>query len=137
MQPEINLSNIDFNGSIFGFESLRYFALEKVEGNHPFFLLKSKEREEFEFVVISPFEVDQKYEFQLTEDLARELRIESPHDVLVFSIMNVRKPFEESTVNMIAPLIINVIHGLARQIILNGSPYQAQSRLFPIRNEGA
>lgn len=136
MQPKINVNDIDFNGSIFGFESLRYFELEKIEGDHPFFLLKSKEQEAFEFVVVSPFEVDRNYEFQLMEDLSRELKIESPEDVLVLCIVNVKKPFGQSTANLIAPLVINVIQGIARQIILNGTTYQAQSRLFPARDEG-
>jgi flagellar assembly factor FliW len=134
---QLHVGELNFDGSIVGFERLRYFVLEKIEGDHPFFLLRSKEQEQIEFVVVSPFEIFKTYEFQLPDELSQALRIESPEDALVLCIVNVKKPFTESTLNLIAPLVVNVINGSARQIILNGTSYQAKTRLFPVQGKGA
>lgn len=136
MNPSLHIGELDFGSSIMGFETLRYFHLEKLEGNHPFFVLRSKKESRVEFVVISPFETYKDYEIEISDELKQELGIEVPQDVMVLCIVNVKKPFEQSTINLLAPLVINVTNGVSRQIILNGSGHQARAQLFPNRGQG-
>jgi flagellar assembly factor FliW len=132
----INVSRLDLGNSIVGFEEFRYFTLEKIEGENPFFLLRSEADDPIEFVLLSPFEVDERYEFEIPVGIKQELNLSSPEDVMVLCLVNVQQPFTESTLNMIAPLVVNVKNGLARQIILNGSAYYAKTRMFPKHSKG-
>lgn len=136
MDQTLSFDKLDFGNSIVGFEQLRYFALEKVKGDNPFYVLRSNEEDNIEFVVILPFELDRKYEVAISDDLKRELQIDSPESVMVLSIVTLNKPLTDSTVNLIAPLVINVDNMMSRQIILNGSVYQTRTRLFPSQREG-
>jgi flagellar assembly factor FliW len=134
---KLNVDKLDFGNSIAGFEHLRYFLLEKFEGDNPFFILRSKEEGNIEFVVVSPFEFYRQYEIEMPEELKLELQIESPEAVMVLCMVTIHKPFTESTLNLVAPLVINVNSGMSRQLILNGSVYQARSKLFPVQREEA
>ncbi|WP_239615869.1 flagellar assembly protein FliW [Cohnella mopanensis] len=136
MNSSIQIEKVDFGGSIVGFEQLRYFQFKKVEGDNPFFLLASEENEEMEFIIVSPFEFYQEYEVAISDDIKQELQIESHEDVMVMCTVTIHKPFKESTLNLIAPLLINVTKGVARQIILNGSAYPTRAKLFPVSAEG-
>lgn len=136
MEGTFSVDKLDFGNSIVGFEQLRYFDLDKIEGDNPFFVLRNKEDGNIEFVVVSPFEIERQYEIKITGELKQELQIKSPEDVMVLCIVTVHKPFTESMLNLIAPLVINVKNGMSRQIILNGSAYQARSKLFPTHSEG-
>jgi len=135
VELKIRVDKLDFGKSIVGFEHLKYFRLDKIEGDNPFFLLRDDDGH-VEFVVISPFIVNQDYEIQLSDELKDELRMESPEDVLVLCIITVNEPFNESTINLVAPLVININNGMSRQIILAGKSYQAKSRLFPAQGKG-
>lgn len=136
MDQTISFDKLDFGNSIVGFEQLRYFALEKVEGDNPFYVLRSNDEDNMEFIVISPFEVDRKYEVVISDDIKRKFQIDSPESVMVLCIVTLNKPFTDSTVNLIAPLVINVNNGMSGQIIMNGSVYQTRTRLSPSQREG-
>lgn len=136
MDQTLSIGKLDFGNSIVGFEQLRYFHLDKLEGNNPFFILRNNEDASIEFVVVSPFEIYRQYEIEISNELRQELRIESPEDVMVMCIVTIHRPFTGSTINLLAPLIINARNGMSRQIILNGSAYQARTRLFPAQSEG-
>jgi len=129
-------TTIVFERSIVGFEHLRSFRLERVEADLPYSMLVSEEDEQFGFIVISPFDVYPDYEFSLPAQVKQEMRIEKPEDVLVLSIVTIRQPFSESTINLLAPLVLNVRTGAGRQLILQGTEYQVKASLFPLRDGG-
>ncbi|MFC4811615.1 flagellar assembly protein FliW [Paenibacillus sp. GCM10023250] len=131
MEDSVGYSAFDFGGSIVGFEQLSRFALAEMEPNSPFYRLRSLEEESIEYIVVSPFEVCKEYEFQLGDDLKNELSVDRPDDVLVLSIVTLRKPFYRSTLNLLAPLVCNIRTGKGKQLILNGSAYAVNTPLFP------
>ena len=85
---------------------------------------------EVSFVTISPFEVYSDYGFDLTDEIIKELEIKSSEEVLVLSIITLGKDLKSSTMNLQAPLIINVKNNLAKQFIMQNSEYKTKHPLI-------
>ena len=135
MKSVIN-QQFDFRGSIVGFEHLNGFVLSEMDPDSDFYLLRSVEEESIEYLVVSPFAVNQDYEFELMDEYKEELQITETDEVLVLAIITLQKPFFQSTINLLAPLVINIKNGTGRQVILNGSSYAVNASLFPQQQPG-
>ncbi|EQK43637.1 fliW family protein [[Clostridium] bifermentans ATCC 638] len=123
---------LTFKKGLPGFELLLSFELENLENNEKFKILKSKE-EDISFVTTSPFEIYKDYEINLNDETIKELQIENPEDVLVLTIITLGKTLQESTINLKAPIIINIKSNLGRQYILQTDKYETKHPL--IRSE--
>lgn len=120
---------IIFEKGIPGFEEYKYFRLSNIEGNENFKTITSKENSNVGFVSISPFEVKKDYEINLSDEIINELNIEKPEDVLVLNIITLGKTLETSTVNLKAPLIINIKNNKGKQLILQDDKYKIKEPL--------
>lgn len=120
---------IIFNKGIPGFESLKSFTLKDLDGNEKFKVLESK-KDEIGFVTISPFEIYSDYEIKLDEETIKELKIDKPEDVLILSIITLGKTLENSTMNLQAPLVININNNLGKQYIMQNSKYKTKHPLI-------
>ena len=49
----------------------------------------------------------------------------------VFSIVSPREPFSESTINLQAPVVVDLKSRKGKQIILNNTIYEIRMPLFP------
>ena len=82
------------------------------------------------FVITNPFTFYKDYDFTIEDKIVKQLDIESATDVKVFNILTLQEPFEESTVNLQAPIIINTKNNQAKQVILNNESYKTKHPLF-------
>ncbi|TQO58826.1 flagellar assembly protein FliW [Paraclostridium bifermentans] len=123
---------LTFKKGLPGFEWLLSFELGNLENNEKFKILKSKE-EDISFVTTSPFGIYKDYEINLNDETIKELQIENPEDVLVLNIITLGKTLQESTINLKAPIIINIKNNLGRQYILQTDKYETKHPL--IRSE--
>lgn len=114
---------ITFKKGLPGFEDLKKYILFSVEENELFSILQSLEDETIGLVVVSPFNVIKEYELALGEELLKTLKIESESDVLVINTVTLNSKIENITVNLKAPIIINIKTGLGEQIILDRDEY--------------
>jgi Uncharacterized protein conserved in bacteria len=127
---------IDLAQGIVGFEQLRYFRAVEVGPGSIFGMLQSEEDPNVGFVVVSPFDVYDDYEFKLSDEIIEGLDIKQPEDIIVLSIITVSPKFKESTLNLVAPIVINLSSGKGRQFILDTARiYSIHAPLFP-RQEG-
>lgn len=130
-----NNFQLSFSGSILGFETLDSFLLEAIEET-PFAYLKSMEDKNISFLVTSPFEWYNDYSLQLDDSMKKKLEIEKPEDTLVISIVTFKTSLESSTINLLAPLIINVNEHKGSQYVLTGNNnYSTRSPLIVIDTE--
>ena len=120
---------ITFNKGIPGFETLNKFEIMNLEGNEKFKILQAKE-ENVSFVTTSPFDIYPEYEINLNEEIIKELDIQSPEDVLILSIITLGKSLDVSTMNLKAPIVINVKNNLGKQIILQSENYETKHPLI-------
>ena len=125
--------DIQFKKGIPGFENLKNFKILDLEDNKQFKILQSIEEENISFVVTSPFEIYKEYVIDLNDEIIIELEIKNSEDVLVLSIITLGETLEKSTLNLKAPLIINIKNNLGRQLILQSEKYETKHPL--IRSE--
>lgn len=119
-----------FENGIPGFEEEKYFEISEMKDNDKFKLITSKENSNIGFVGISTFEVKKDYEIDLSNDTINELKIEDPKDVLVLGLITLGKTLEKSTVNLKAPVIINIKNNKGKQIILQDDRYSLKEPLI-------
>ncbi|MGL6108260.1 flagellar assembly protein FliW [Romboutsia sp.] len=120
--------NVFFKKGIPGFEELKKFTIDDLEGNDKFKLIQSEE--EISFVAVNPFDIYTDYEINLNDETIKELEIESPNDVLVLSILTLGKTLEETTMNLKAPIVVNIKNNLGKQFILQSEDYQTKHPLI-------
>lgn len=121
---------ITFEPGMFGFEEDRQFVLlsflnDEGESSEDFVLcLQSISEPQLAFIVMNPYYIDPEYNpYQMPEEELLELGLSETTRHTVFCIAVIKDKFEESTVNMKCPLIINLENKKARQFILEDSVY--------------
>lgn len=120
---------VRFNKGIPGFDTLREFEIKDLEGNDRFKILQSEEKE-ISFVTVNPFDIYSEYEINLNDETIKELAIENAEDVLILSIITLGKTLETSTMNLKAPVVINIKNGLGKQFILKSESYETKHPLI-------
>lgn len=131
---EINKEDIlHFEKGIPGFLDEKDFILLPLSDDQTFSIMQSLTTPYVAFVIASPFHFFQDYEFKLEDPIVEELDIKAEKDVLVFLILSVGDPFEKTTANLQAPVIINSSNHKAKQVILNDGRYKTK---HPIVQKG-
>ncbi|MFJ8246271.1 flagellar assembly protein FliW [Peribacillus asahii] len=119
-----------FESGIPGFLEKKQFGLLPLDET-PFFVLQSLETPEVAFIMTNPFDVFPTYEVNLSDEVLVDLQIQSQQDVTVFTILSVRDPFEQTTVNLQAPIILNHMKKLGKQYIMKTDNYTTRHKLIP------
>lgn len=114
-----------------GFEELRRFALLQPEADLPFYYLQSAEQGEINFVVADPFRFYPDYEFDLPESVLEEIEIRHEREIRIVSIVTLKKTIQDSTINLLAPVVINMSKKLGKQVVLHQTSYRVREPLFP------
>ena len=120
---------IIFEKSIPGFNDIKRFILKEIEGSS-FKLLQSIDDVTVGFVVISPFQVEENYEINLSEEVIKTLEIKEATDVLLYSLVTLNSKVEKITVNLKAPVVINVNNKKAEQFIIDKAKYKIKHPLM-------
>ena len=125
--------NVIFNfvSPIIGFSDLNNYALIDYKPDSPFKWLQSIEEPELAFPVTlcSFFEID--YQFDLPDEEASKLDIENSDDVFVCNIANIPSSDPQgATINMLAPIIMNLKNKKAMQTILKNTDFEVRYRRF-------
>lgn len=126
---------LHFAAGIPGFPEEKKFVILPLEDTG-FAVMQSAVTPEIAFVVAEPFTFFPEYDFKLDEQIIEQLELGSAEDVRVCTILTVREPFEKTTANLQAPVIINTKNRKAKQVILNESGYQTRHPLFGQKVKG-
>lgn len=116
-----------FKKGIPGFENINEFKIKDLE-NNKFKIIESLDNE-ISFATVNPFEIYNEYEIDLNDETIKELQIENPKDVMLLTIITLGKTLESSTINLKAPLVINVKNKLGKQFIIQGDKYNTKHPL--------
>ena len=117
---------IHFEHGLPGFEDEQKFTLISLEDDAVYQVLQSVNKPHIAFVTVNPF-VFTNYSFDLDESTVHSLSIKSNEDIAILSIVTVKEPFSESTLNLKAPIVINMMLKKAKQTIIEKSD-------FPLRH---
>lgn len=122
--------NIIFEKGIPGFEKYRNFQISDIKENPKFKMINSLEDEGIGFIAISPFDIKKDYSIDLNNETIKDLDIKDHKDVFVLNLITLGKTLNSSTVNLKAPLIINVKNNKAKQFILQDDKYEVRQPLI-------
>lgn len=120
-------NTVQFANGLPGFIDESQFILLNLPGNPVFQTLQSMKTPELAFIVTNPYDFYQDYTFELDNSILESLRIKNQEDVLVLTIVTLTSPFECSTINLKAPLIINAKQNVGKQYILNNDDYKTKT----------
>ncbi|MGE7836033.1 flagellar assembly protein FliW [Viridibacillus arvi] len=112
-------SILTFEEGIPGFENSTKFVLLPLEKESPFVILQSIQQVEVGFVVAFPFLFKKDYAFDISKSDKKAIQVKSESDIITYSIVTLKDPFEDSTLNLLAPVLINIKEKLGKQIVLN------------------
>jgi len=105
----------------FGFESIKSMKLTKIDD---FFMqLENADGGKPAFTLINPF-VLKAYEIEIPLSTKALLEIDENSNVLIFNMVVIHKPLDQSTINFAAPLIFNADNQTMAQVILDGKAAQ-------------
>lgn len=110
---------ITFVSEIPGFPDSKTFVLIPYGDDLPFWSLQSIEDPGCAFVVTNPFWHKSDYAFELTDGAKDQLGIGESEHVSVYAIVTLREPFDASTLNLKAPIVIETKERRGKQIILD------------------
>jgi flagellar assembly factor FliW len=126
---------LTFPDGLPGFESRRRFVLlpHAHRGDSPFEWLQSVETGELAFLVMRPHHLFPHYQprIPLMElgMIGLEKGLSSP---VLYTLLTVPKGDPSGiTANLLAPVLVNPLNRLARQIIVNDDEYSLRHRLLP------
>ncbi|WP_157935543.1 flagellar assembly protein FliW [Kyrpidia spormannii] len=122
---------IRFEGGIPGFPDVRAFVLQTIPDHERWFRLIGEEGEPA-FLVVDPFLIVPDYEIEVPDDLLPGAKQE---DVMVLAIVRVPEDPREATVNLRAPLVVDMRHRRGVQWVPTESPHSLRHPLFPHRPE--
>ena len=108
---------ITFQEGIPGFDNLKKFVILK-EADIPVEWLQSIE-EDVAIPLIDPFSVKEEYEFEIPEEVEKELDVKSADDLLIRTALVIPDNPKESRTNLQGPFIMNLESGMGKQLILD------------------
>ncbi|MCL6612882.1 MAG: flagellar assembly protein FliW [Peptococcaceae bacterium] len=113
----------------------REYILSPVAPESPFYFLQSAEQPGVGLILINPFAVFSDYEFELEEDSAGRLKLTDPEKAAVFCTVNASRGMESATVNLMAPIVINMENLVGKQVVLNDKRYSLRTPLAIMRKK--
>ncbi|QOP42315.1 flagellar assembly protein FliW [Sulfurimonas marina] len=107
-------------GTLYGFDNLRNVEIKEID--ELFSTMVDVNDENVSFTLVKP-NLLREYAFDLPADVKALLDITESSTVSVYNILIIQKPLEKSTINFLAPLIINHDNNYLAQAILDPKKY--------------
>lgn len=109
----------------------RYLILRPPE-SLPFIWLQSLEDSHTALPVIPAQILDPFYQFELSDEVVKELSIQKKDEVESYCIVYLTEQTKSSTVNLLMPIVVNLANRQARQIMLEKKPYTSRHNLLDL-----
>jgi len=124
---------LNFPVGLYGFERENEFTCLPFTPNveSPMEWLQSLQTPGLAFVITDPFLYVADYSVKLTEGEKEQIRFEPGDTLLTRVIVTIPENYLEMTANLVAPLIINLTSGLAKQFVLTSMEYNTRHFLLP------
>ena len=117
---------ITFADGLPGFENNKKFVIVKNENYAPFEWLLCVDGTKLRFAMLNPMVVYPEYSPNISRSQVDGLNLQNAEDILMYAFVTVSTNPSESTLNLMAPIIINTKEKTGRQIILENSQYSTR-----------
>jgi len=118
-----------FSEGLPGFPGDRRFVL-LTEDDNPICYLQSVDDGDVAFVVADLAHIMPEYSPQVAEEHLDSIGECEDEDLLLLNICTISTAMEDSTVNLKAPIVINSVEKLGKQVICNNEEYLVNAPLF-------
>ncbi|HUW78813.1 MAG TPA: flagellar assembly protein FliW [Candidatus Nanopelagicaceae bacterium] len=115
---ELDLPTIELISDLPGFPGLRKFVLVQFDGNGLLFDFQSLDQADVRFVVMPSVAFFPDYAPEIESDVISKLGIRAADEAWLLLIVTVGVDLKDSTVNLRAPLIVNLNTRAASQVVL-------------------
>lgn len=120
---------ISFPWGLPGLEDYREYILNSLEEDSPFYYMRCSSQPEIGLLLVNPFTVFSDYEFDLDDTVVKQLDIADQKQLAVLCTVNTSRGIESATVNLLAPVVINIKLRQAKQVVLNDRRYSYRTPL--------
>lgn len=121
---------ITFANGLPGFLEEKKFVILPFGEDTGISVMQSVGNPQLAFVITNPFFFYKNYDFTIDDQVVEQLQLETEKDVTVYVILTVQDPFEKTSANLQAPLILNAKKQLGKQVILTNTNYQTRHSIF-------
>lgn len=120
---------IEFPWGLPGFGQLRKFVVLQVAGQEGFIWLQSLDDLKMALPLANPWAIFDDYDPHLPQYAQAALDLERPEDFVIMCVVVVTKDAEEMSMNLFAPIVINMKTRTGRQVMLENSGYGVRTPL--------
>lgn len=120
-------SILNFEEGIPGLEDNHRFVMLDVDSKTSIKCLQSIDNSTLCLIITSPWDYFHDYEIELYDDDIEKLGIKSENDVVVYNVLTVHD--EKMTVNLVAPIVINIDNNKAKQIVFSNLKYNIRQEI--------
>ncbi|MFA6196201.1 MAG: flagellar assembly protein FliW [Sulfurimonas sp.] len=106
----------EVRGNILGFEDT--VNVEVIAIDELFSTMKDTNNENISFTLVNPYAL-REYSFDVPTDIKVILEISEKSNVNVYNVVVIQKPLENSTINFLAPIIVNNDNKKVAQAVLD------------------
>ncbi len=110
----------EVKSEILGFEDIKEVELSEID--ELFSTIRSSQNDEISFTLVNPNRL-REYEFEVSSATEALLDIKDEKDLLVYNIVVIQNPLDESKINFLAPLIFNKANNTVAQEVLGIEKY--------------
>ena len=121
---------LTFQGGLPGLEEHETYAILQFEEGNPIVWLQCTTDAGVCLPVVDAFVLEPGYVFDLSDEDVKALALQSPEDLHVLSVLVIPENIQAMTVNLAAPIVINMRNGQARQTILGGTEWGVRMPAF-------
>lgn len=127
----IDIPVLTFASPLLGLGELRRFALVVLDEYGSLFSLRSVADDGLRLLVVPTWVCVTQYPIEMDEGLAADVGITAAEQAAVFLVVTPGDSLATSTVNMLAPIVVNSSTGQAVQLMLTGTDYSVRAPLVP------
>jgi len=121
---------ITFKEGLPGFPQIRRFVVLELDEIKPFQYLQALDDPPITLFVINPFLLNQAYEFRLSETDMDDVNSKNSSELAVYAVATIPDNPNETTINLMAPIVINEQVRCGKQVILHESKYSVKHPLL-------
>jgi flagellar assembly factor FliW len=118
---------IEFPWGLPGFGQLRQFVVLQVNGQEGFIWLQSLDDLNVALPLADPWSIFEDYDPHLPQYAKVALSLEHAEDFIILCVVVVTKNAEEMTMNLLAPVVVNLKTRIGRQVMLESSDYSVRA----------
>jgi len=116
-------SIVNMPEGMMGFGDYKRYVLLEDKPDTPLKWLQSLDEPSLAFIVVNPLEFVENYDFDISDEDADVIGLESPDQAVVLTTVTVDPDGREVTTNLLGPIVINSLTLDAKQIVVQDERY--------------